>query len=80
MQVGTDSGLYVTYKAESAGRRVVLVNPAYTSQKCSGCGSLVPKDLSQRIHNCPVSGLIMDRDLNAAKNILLLGLQSLVKG
>jgi hypothetical protein len=33
MQVGTDLGLYVTYKAESAGRRVVLTNPAYTSLK-----------------------------------------------
>jgi putative transposase len=72
MQVGTDSGLYVTYKDESAGRSVVLINPAYTSQKRSGCGSLVPKDLSQRTHNCPVCGLIMDRDLNAAKNILRL--------
>lgn len=69
---------YVMYKAASAGRKVVLVNPAYTSQKCSSCGSLVPKGLSERVHNCPVCGLIMDRDLNAAKNILRLGLQSLV--
>ncbi|MDD4162233.1 MAG: zinc ribbon domain-containing protein, partial [Methanothrix sp.] len=30
---------YVTYKAASAGRKVVMVNPAYTSQMCSGCGS-----------------------------------------
>jgi len=69
---------YIMYKAESTGRKVVLANPAYTSQKCSGCGSLVPKDLSQRVHKCPVCGLVMDRDLNAAKNILRLGLQSLV--
>jgi len=69
---------YVTYKAASAGRKVVLVNPAYTSQMCSGCGSIVKKDLSERVHNCPRCGLVMDRDLNASKNILRLGLQSLV--
>ena len=70
---------YVTYKAESAGRKVVLVNPAYTSQMCSGCGSIVKKDLSERVHNCPRCGLVMDRDLNASKNILRLGLQSAAK-
>jgi putative transposase len=43
---------YVTYKAESAGRKVVLVNPAYTSQICSSCGTIVKKDLSVRVHNC----------------------------
>jgi putative transposase len=69
---------YVTYKAESAGRKLVLVNPAYTSQMCSSCGIIVKKDLSERVHNCPTCGLSMDRDLNAAKNILRLGLQSLV--
>ena len=68
----------ISYKAESAGRLFVLVNPAYTSQMCSGCGTIVPKDLSERIHNCPKCGLVMDRDLNAAKNILRLGLQSRV--
>ncbi len=71
---------YVAYKAESAGRKVVLVNPAYTSQKCSGCGTIVKKDLSERVHSCPVCRLVMDRDLNASKNILRLGLQSLVPG
>lgn len=70
---------YVTYKAESAGREVVLVNPAYTSQMCSSCGSIVKKDLSIRVHRCPYCGLSMDRDLNAAKNILRLGLQSVAK-
>jgi putative transposase len=70
---------YVTYKAESAGRKVVMVNPAYTSQMCSSCGSIVKKDLSVRVHNCLKCGLVMDRDLNAAKNILRLGLQSVAK-
>jgi len=69
---------YVTYKAASAGRNVVRINPAYTSQMCSGCGIIVKKDLSQRVHRCPTCGLTLDRDLNAAKNILRLGLQSLV--
>ena len=49
---------YVMYKAESAGRKVVLVNPAYTSQMCSGCGTIVKKDLSERVHNCPMLWLV----------------------
>ena len=67
---------YTTYKAEWAGRRVVLVNPRKTSQMCSGCGTLVAKDLSVRVHACPECGLILDRDENAALNILRLGLQA----
>jgi len=68
---------YTSYKAEDAGRKVVLVNPANTSQMCSSCGQTVKKDLSIRIHNCPYCGLSIDRDLNAALNIARLGLQSL---
>ncbi len=69
--------LFTTYKAEEAGRRVVQVNPRNTSQMCSGCGEIVPKSLSVRIHNCSGCGLVIDRDHNAAINILTLGLQSL---
>lgn len=68
---------YTSYKAEDAGRNVVLVNPANTSQMCSSCGQTVKKDLSIRVHNCPYCGLSIDRDLNAAINIARLGLQSL---
>lgn len=68
---------YTMYKAESAGRHVVLVDPRNTSKRCSRCGTLVEKSLSVRVHNCPVCGLVMDRDQNAAINILGLGLQSL---
>lgn len=68
---------YTTYKAESAGRCVVLVDPRNTSQICSRCGTMVEKSLSVRVHECPVCGLIMDRDQNAARNILRLGLESL---
>jgi transposase len=46
-------------------------------QECSGCGEIVPKDLSARIHNCPHCGLKLDRDLNAALNILGRGLASI---
>ncbi len=67
---------YTTYKAENAGRNVVLVNPKNTSKMCSNCGMLVDKGLSKRTHNCPFCGLSINRDLNASKNILRLGLQS----
>jgi putative transposase len=60
-------------KAECAGRRVVAVPPAYTSQDCSGCGERVEKSLSVRTHVCPSCGLILDRDENAARNILSAG-------
>jgi putative transposase len=56
-------------KAACAGRRVLAVNPAYTSQECSGCGVLVHKSLSVRTHVCTACGLVLDRDENAAINI-----------
>lgn len=64
-------------KAEEAGSKVVLVNPNNTTQLCSRCGQYVKKELSDRIHSCPSCGLVMNRDQNAAINILRLGLQSL---
>jgi putative transposase len=66
----------LAYKAEWAGRRFVRVNPAYTSQDCSSCGFRQSVPLSARVYECPSCGLILDRDHNAAKNILTLGLQS----
>jgi len=60
----------LTQKAESAARVVVTVNPAYTSQDCSGCGSRAPKKLSERWHLCPCCGLSLDRDTNSAVLIL----------
>ena len=62
----------LTQKAESAARRVIAVNPAYTSQDCSGCGyrAKEKKRLKERWHLCPVCGLSLDRDTNAACNIL----------
>lgn len=64
---------YLAYKAEEAGKKVVKVNPAYTSQICSGCGYMVKKELSVRRHKCPSCGLDIDRDVNAAINILSFG-------
>lgn len=67
----------MTYKAAYAGRRVVAVNPAYTSQDCSRCGHRQRKELSERVHACSCCGLVLDRDHNAALNILAVGLHSL---
>ena len=64
----------VSYKAAEAGNSVIFVNPAYTSQLCSSCGIMVPKDLSARRHICPNCGLNISRDENAAINILNRGL------
>lgn len=59
----------LSVKAASAGREVVAVDPAFTSQMCSGCGVLVAKGLSVRWHTCPACGTSLHRDHNAAKNI-----------
>jgi putative transposase len=56
--------------AVKCGVRVVRVSPYSTSQDCSNCGAKVPKTLSIRLHECHKCGLQMDRDENAARNIL----------
>jgi putative transposase len=63
-------------KAACAGRVVVAVPAAYTSQMCSGCGVIVQKGLSVRWHTCPDCGTSLHRDHNAALNILRLGQES----
>lgn len=67
---------FTTYKAEGAGRKVIFVSPRNTSKMCSRCGQIVEKTLADRIHNCSC-GLVLDRDENAAINILSLGLKTL---
>ena len=62
-------------KEERRGGRMILVNPGRTSQKCSRCGEVVPKSLSERVHRCMKCGLTLDRDINAARNILKAGLE-----
>jgi len=69
----------LSIKAEWASRKVVRVNPAYTSQTCSACGHRQTIPLSQTVFDCLCCGLKLDRDHNAAKNILALGRQCLAK-
>jgi putative transposase len=57
------------------GRQFVAVNPAYTAQNCSRCGHRQPMPLDMRVYTCPDCNLVIDRDHNAALNILALGLQ-----
>ncbi len=71
----SDAGWYqlmqfTKFKAECAGKVVEFVNPRNTSQNCSNCGNPVRKSLAVRVHQCPFCGLVLDRDHNAAINIL----------
>lgn len=69
----------LSFKAAEAGRRYIKVNAAGTSQECSGCGRLpeVPKTLADRLHVCLACGLSLDRDTNAACNVLQRALRML---
>lgn len=68
---------YCTYKAANAGVTLLLVNPHNTSQMCSSCHEKGPhKDLSVRTHTCIHCGVVLDRDHNAAINILQRGLEA----
>ena len=69
-------GNWLLYFGKVFGKPVVKVPPTYTSQDCSQCGNRVKKSLSERTHACSC-GCVLDRDENAAKNILRLGLSSL---
>jgi len=61
---------HLLWKAEEAARQVVKVNPAYTSQTCSACGTIQDMPLSVRVYECSQCSLILDRDHNASRNIL----------
>ena len=63
----------LTDKAERAGHVVVRVPARFTTQHCHRCGQYVQKSLSVRTHICPFCGLVEDRDINAARNILRAG-------
>lgn len=65
---------FTTYKAESAGGQVVMVDPRGTSQTCPGCGTIKPKRLSERMHRCEC-GCTLDRDVAAAKMVLQRAIQ-----
>jgi putative transposase len=64
---------WLLYYGKVFGKPVVKVPPAYTSQDCSACGKRVKKSLSERTHVCSC-GCVLDRDENAARNILRLAL------
>lgn len=71
--------LKLKYKAANADKSVIEAPAAYTSQDCSACGERVKKDLSVRIHHCLVCNLKIDRDYNAAINILNIAVGQTVK-
>ncbi|MBW4614173.1 MAG: transposase [Desmonostoc vinosum HA7617-LM4] len=68
--------LWLEYFGHKYGRCTVAVPPHNTSQNCSNCGEKVKKSLSTRTHVCPHCGYVEDRDVNAAINILKLGLST----
>ena len=67
----------VSYKAENAGKTFDQGNPNGTTINCSGCGEPVPKSLSERTHRCKC-GLVLDRDVNAARNVLFRALKRIL--
>lgn len=68
---------FLTYKAVEAGRKLGVVNPAYTTQTCYHCKHIETKKLSEREHRCLKCGYQATRDFNAAQNIWALGLDGL---
>ena len=60
----------LSYKAESAGMKVIKVDARNTSKECSNCGNIMDMPLSIREYNCNRCGLQLDRDINASINIL----------
>ncbi len=70
---------FLSYKAEDAGKILIKVNPAYTSQTCSNCNHRNKLKLSDRVFQCECCNFQASRDLNAALNIKTLGTQSLAK-
>ena len=75
-RVSRIDGYKLNYKAARAGVQLVSVDPRNTSQLCSGCGAIVRKRLKDRVHACEECGLVLDRDHNAAINILARGMNS----
>ena len=69
---------WVEYFGKVFGKVTIAVPPQYTSQNCSTCGTTVKKSLSERTHQCSHCGTVLDRDHNAALNILAIGLKNTV--
>ncbi|GAX38138.1 RNA-guided endonuclease InsQ/TnpB family protein [Nodularia sp. NIES-3585] len=67
---------WLEYFGQLYGKITIAVPPHWTSQNCSNCGEAVVKTLSTRTHKCLHCGTVLDRDENAALNILALGLST----
>lgn len=67
---------WLEYFGKVFGVATVAVPPHYTSANCSNCGEVVKKSLSTRTHKCHHCGFVLDRDWNAARNILEIGLRT----
>ncbi|MFH7027676.1 MAG: RNA-guided endonuclease InsQ/TnpB family protein [Heteroscytonema crispum UTEX LB 1556] len=67
---------WLEYFGKVYGKITIAVAPQWTSQNCSNCGEVVTKTLSTRTHKCPHCGTVLDRDENAALNILAKGLST----
>jgi len=71
----------LTYKAESAGRILIKVNPKNTSKTCSCCGNINKLlTLRDRVYDCDACGNAIDRDINAAINVRRLGTSLAISG
>lgn len=64
---------FCKYKFEERGKWFLLVDPKGTTQRCSQCGYIVPKELSDRMHECTFCGFKTTRDHNSALEIYRLG-------
>jgi putative transposase len=67
----------LSFKAEEAGKKIIKIKSQSTTETCSTCGNIVPVDLTTRIFFCPHCNISIDRDYNAALNILRLGVNHL---
>ena len=61
---------FSSYKASNAGKSMMQIDPRGSTERCSGCGTIVKKALSERVHRCPNCGLVLDRDLNTTFTML----------
>ncbi|MBU2639633.1 MAG: transposase [Nanoarchaeota archaeon] len=71
---------FLTYKAESAGKLLLFVDPKGTTKRCSQCGNNVKKEIWHRTHKCSYCNLKIERDYNSALEIKKLGLQQIGQG
>ena len=64
---------FIEYKAQESGKTVIYINPGYTSQRCSSCGYIDKNNRKGSIFHCLNCNLELHADLNAARNIGILG-------